>query len=97
MDLETKLTIPPHVISRQVGEEIVVLDLESGLYFGLDEVGKLTWDAISEGKTLGDALAVIVAEYAVDEAQALTDLIAFVGDLRQRGLIATGAAPTDSD
>ncbi len=70
MDLDTKLTIPPQVMSRLVGDETVLLDLASGMYFGLDGVGKRIWESISEGKSLGETVAVIVAEYEVDEAQA---------------------------
>ena len=39
MDSETKLVIPAQVMSRQVGDETVILDLGSGMYFGLDPVG----------------------------------------------------------
>ena len=87
MDLETKLTIPPHVISRQVGAEIVVLDLESGLYFGLDEVGRLIWESVSEGRSPAEAVELVIAEYEVDEPQARADVIAFVSELVCRGLV----------
>ena len=40
MNLDTRLTIPTQVMSRLVGEETVLLDLASGHYFGLDNVGK---------------------------------------------------------
>ena len=33
MNLDTKLSIPPQVMSRLVGDETVLLDLASGIYF----------------------------------------------------------------
>ena len=87
MQLETKLSIPPQVMSRLVGEETVLLDLASGVYFGLDGVGKRIWESVAEGNNLGQAVAVIVAEYEVDEEQAQADVITFASDLVTRGLL----------
>ena len=88
MDLDTHLTVPPQVMSRLVGEETVLLDLASGLYFGLDGVGKRIWESITEGKSLAETVDVIVAEYDVDCEQARADVTEFAGDLLERGLLA---------
>jgi len=87
MDLETKLSIPPQVMSRLVGDETVLLDLASGVYFGLDGVGKRIWESIADGDSLGAAVEIIVAEYRVEETQAQTDVIAFANQLIERGLL----------
>ena len=87
MNLEMKLTIPQQVIFRQMGDEMVVLDLESGLYFGVDGVGQRIWETFAEGRNLEEAVAVVVAEYEVDQVQAQADVIAFVSDLVDRGLL----------
>jgi hypothetical protein len=88
MDPDTRFSIPPQVMSRLVGDETVLLDLESGMYFGLDGVGKRIWESIGEGLTLGETAAVITSEYEVDKAKAQADVIEFVSDLVQRGLLA---------
>jgi hypothetical protein len=88
MNPNTKLSIPPQVLSRVVGNETVLLDLESGVYFGLDNTGKRIWESIGEGLTLGETVAVITSEYEVDEAQAQEDVNDFVRDLVERGLLA---------
>ena len=86
MDLETKLSIPPQVMSRLVGDETVLLDLASGVYFGLDGVGKRIWESVAVSNTLDEAVEVIVAEYKVEETQAQADVIAFANQLIERGL-----------
>ena len=88
MDLDTKLTIPPQVMSRLVGEETVLLDLASGTYFGVDGVAQRIWELIAKGKSLGQTADVIVFEFDVDEARARADVLAFVSDLVERGLLA---------
>ena len=87
MDLETRLTAPPQVLSRLVGDETVLLNLESGIYFGLDGVGKSIWEAVTEGKTLAETIDVIVAEYEVAEQQAQNDVLEFAANLVERGLL----------
>jgi hypothetical protein len=88
MNLDTHLSIPPQVLSRLVGDETVLLDLESGMYFGLDGVGKRIWEKIGECLALGEIAEVIVSEYEVDKAQAQADVIEFVTNLVERGLLA---------
>ena len=87
MDLETHVFIPPQVMSRAVGNETVLLDLASGTYFGLDGVGKRIWESLAQGKTLGETVEIITAEYEVDDARAQQDVIEFVSDLVRRGLL----------
>jgi len=88
MNLDTHLTVPPQVMSRLVSDETVLLDLASGMYFGLDGVGQKIWEAVTEGRSLGEAATAIVNDYEVDEAQAQTDVIEFATDLVARGLLA---------
>ena len=87
MNLDTRLNIPPQVMSRLVGDETVLLDLESGIYFGLENVGQRIWQCVSDGKSLAETIDVIVAEYDVDMAQARKDVIDFEKTLVERGLL----------
>ncbi len=88
MQLDDKLSIPPQVMSRIVGDETVLLDLASGIYFGLDGVGKSIWESVSEGQSLAQAAAKIVDDYDVEEARAQSDVLEFASDLVERGLLA---------
>jgi len=88
MNLDTRLTIPPEVMSRLVGDETVLLDLASGNYFGLDGVGKRIWESLSEGKSLSEIVLIVVAEYEIHEDKAQEDVLAFTTDLVERGLLA---------
>jgi hypothetical protein len=88
VNLDTRLSIPPQVMSRLVGDETVLLDLASGIYFGIDGVGKRIWESLADGCSLGEITAIIVAEFDVDEAQAQADVIEFANTLLERGLLA---------
>jgi len=88
LNLDTRLSIPPQVMSRLVGDETVLLDLASGIYFGLDGVGKQIWESVADGCSIGEIASVIVAEYDIDEAQAQADVIQFASELLDRSLLA---------
>jgi len=87
MNLDTRLAIPPQVMSRLVGDETVLLDLESGIYFGVDGVAQRIWESVAEGLSLRETATAIATEFEVEEAQAQADLIAFATDLVDRGLL----------
>jgi len=84
----TRLSVPPQVMSRRVGDETVLLDLESGFYFGVDRVGQRIWELAGTGQTLGDIVDVIVIEFEVDRGQAEADVMAFAKTLVEKGLLA---------
>ncbi|MGI9222758.1 MAG: PqqD family protein [Woeseiaceae bacterium] len=87
INLESKFVIPPQVMSRLVGDETILMDLSTGIYFGLDGVGQRIWETIGEGRNLADVAAIIAAEYEVDEHRAKDDAIEFIGELVERGLL----------
>jgi hypothetical protein len=87
MKLTDTITIPSNVLARGVGAETVILDLESGTYFGLDPVGARIWQLLSEGKTLADTCGAIQDEFEVGAAEAEKDLLALVEDLAAQGLV----------
>ena len=90
INTESRLSIPPQVMSRLVGDETVLLDMSTGIYFGLDGVGQRIWESVADGKTVGQIAATIANEYDVDPARAETDVIEFVGELLERGLLLRG-------
>ena len=85
-----KLSIPTHVMARQVGDETVILDLATGTYFGLNPVGARLWQMIGEGMTLGRACDVLLEEFEVERAQLDADVKSLVADLLAKGLVNAG-------
>ena len=79
--------IPSHAMARQVGDELVILDLASGSYFGLDAIGARVWQLISEGKNLAQTIEVMLTEYEVERSQLESDLLALAERLMAQGLL----------
>ena len=87
MNLSDKVSIPAQVMARQVGEEVVILDLASGTYFGLDPVGARIWALMGEGVTLAEICATMLEEYEVEREQLEADVLRLTTELAERGLI----------
>lgn len=49
---DARLKIPDQVVTRQVSDETVLLNLESGTYFGLDPVGSRFLELLEAEGTL---------------------------------------------
>jgi hypothetical protein len=82
-----KVTIPETVLSTELQDEGVLLNLETGEYFGLDEVGLDMWKALGVTGTLEDARAALLAQYDVADEALGRDLEAFVTKLAERKLL----------
>lgn len=87
MDLNNKVTFSDTVFAQEVDGEMVLLDMNSENYFGLDAVGTDIWQAMQESGNLQDVLETLLAQYEVEEEVLKQDLFTFVGKLEESGLI----------
>lgn len=68
--------------------EAVVLQLEQGMYYGLNEVGSFVWDRLQKHRYSIQALCEEVASvYEVEPSECQKDIETFVEALLDRGLI----------
>lgn len=87
MNAQSKFVRSPQALSRTVGDETVILDLESGTYFGLDPVGARMWQLLGEGKSFAEVCNAILDEYDVPRERLEADLLALAAQLAEHRLI----------
>ena len=75
------------VVFRELGGEMVLLNLKSGVYYGLNESGTQMWTLLVELKDPGRVVEALEREYAASRAQLDGDLRELLGTLRAKGLI----------
>src|SRR4030081_831155 len=92
--LSTRAVVPEAVITRELDGETILLNLETGMYFGLDKVGTDVWRAILSGATLGDALDLVQSEYDGQPAVLRTDFRRLVDELLAKGLLLPAESPS---
>lgn len=79
-------TSVPMLISRQFGDEIVLANYESGIYYNLGGTGAQIWQGLAAGKSVDE----IVGGFAAGSADRLTvdgDVRRFVDHLVAEGII----------
>lgn len=86
----TPIRLLPDVVSRVVSGEVLIVDLKSGHYFGLDPVGTRIWELIPERGTFGGILESMLAEFDVEPGRLREDLERILGELVEKGLVGTG-------
>jgi hypothetical protein len=79
--------LKPQLSVTSIGEEAVLLDLDSGQYFGLNEVGTKIIAGLMQQLELDDIVQEVINEFEVSETQAHTDTRALIDDLEGAGLI----------
>jgi hypothetical protein len=72
---------------RQVGDEVIVLDLRSNAYLSINQSGTTLWELLVDGSTPATMAARLVSEFGAEEGQAQHDVDAFVEMLTKRGLL----------
>jgi hypothetical protein len=87
MNFNQKVTFSDTVFAQEIDDEMVLLDMNSENYFGLDEVGTSIWLAIQENGNLQSVLERLLTEYEVEEEVLKKDLWEFVEKLRESGLV----------
>ena len=87
MDDETTFEIRDDVISEEIEDELVILDLEGDVYFSLNEVGRVIWEEMESGESLSGIVDAICASYEVERERAEADAREFLDDALGRELI----------
>ena len=81
ISLDDRLLAAEHVLFRQLDAEAVLLDLKSGTYFGLNDVGARAWQLILEHGRLSRVLEVLQQEYAAEPEVVERDLLVLAAQL----------------
>ncbi len=89
---EAAITIPKYVLSESLNDETVVLDMSSGVYFGLSPVASRFWKLLGQGSTRPEIEAVLLGEFEVDPDTLRTDLDGLLSELETKKLIVRAAS-----
>src|SRR5262245_5700605 len=83
-----RLTYAPDVLVRDHESVIVLLDLRSGRYVTLDEIGRLAWLAVGRGATIEQIVASLDGQISGLDRHAADEIREFLTTLLAQGLLA---------
>ncbi|MEW6544776.1 MAG: PqqD family protein [Nitrospirota bacterium] len=88
------IRIADDVVFRDLAGEAVLLNLATGTYFGLDEVGTRIWTLIGLHGRKDKVIEILLGEYEVEEARLREDVDRLLGRLAEKGLVKIDAEET---
>lgn len=87
IDYNQQVSIPSHVIYRELQGESVLLNLDSERYFGLDQIGTRIWEVLAESETILMAYQTLLEEYDVEPEIIKQDIDKLNQNLLDQGLV----------
>jgi hypothetical protein len=73
--------------STDVDDEVVILNFDAGVYYGLEDVGARVWELLREPHTVAELREKLIGEYDVEAERCATDLDELLGQLVAAGLV----------
>ena len=87
MELTSRVRLAKDVLIQKVGDDAILLNLNTENYFTLDEVGTRMINTLQESDSVKQAIQKLVQIYEVDETKLTNDAIRLVEECEQNGLL----------
>ncbi len=87
LELTSSAVRVKEILSAEVRNEVVLMSIEKGVYFGLNPVGDRVWSLLDELVAVQEVCATIVEEFEVTLEQCQEEVLEVLKDMREQGLI----------
>jgi len=87
LDKETMVKASEGVIHTTLDNEIVLMHVSDGKYYGLNEVGSFLWEHIKEPAKVKQICSAIESEFEVEPDECHRDVLRILGQLFDIGLV----------
>jgi hypothetical protein len=85
--LNTVVSKNPQIISSKMDDEVVMMSVEKGNYYGLNRVGSEIWEKLTEPVTVAGLCDKLTQEFNVEKEQCEREVITYLDKLVSEGLI----------
>ena len=86
---DTMSVMAKDVMIVDLSGEAVILNMDNWVYYGLNGMGYRVWNLIQEPMRIDEIRSTILGEYDVDFDVCEQDLLAFICDMTNEGLVDT--------
>ena len=87
LSLRSKVVVSKGQISAELSDEVAILHVGKGVYYGLNEVGTRVWKGIGEPRSVEEILEDLLSRYDVEPGQCRRDLFSLLEELIAEGLV----------
>jgi len=76
------------VLESKIDEEIIIMNLQDGFYYGLDEIASRVWELLKERSlSLENLCSILQDEFDVDNETCQRETLIFLQSLKEQGLV----------
>tara|TARA_B100000029_G_C16874648_1_gene704360 strand:- start:14 stop:373 length:360 start_codon:yes stop_codon:yes gene_type:complete len=87
LDLNSTIRASEDVVVSQLDDELVMMSIEKGQYYGLDDIGSRVWELINEPRSISSICDVLVSEFDVVRTECEHDMVEWLSELAGENLI----------
>jgi hypothetical protein len=87
LSLDSVVAASKDQVSCPLEDEVAIVHLKAGVYYGLDPVGARIWELIATPRSVRAVRDTLLAEYQVDRERCEQDLVTLLRSLVEAGLI----------
>jgi hypothetical protein len=85
--LKSNIQRNPNIVTSTLDGEIVMMSVENGEYYGLDEIGTRIWGLLEKPVLIEELINSLINEFEVDRQECEHDTLEFLEDLFSKNLI----------
>lgn len=75
------------IVQSQIGEEVVMLDMDSGFYFGLNSVASVIWGILANAIGFEALIDQLMTQFDVERSLCETDTKELLDQLLEKNII----------
>lgn len=87
MTLDSVVQRNPKLVASQMDGEVVMMSIDDGAYYGLDEIGSRIWELMEIPVKVNSILVSLLEEFEVEKEECVTDTLEFLNDLMDKNLL----------
>jgi hypothetical protein len=77
-------------VSAPLDEWLVMMDIEAGKYYMLDDIASFVWTRLAAPTSVADLVDELCSRYDVAPSRCEADVLPFLTELREKGLVQQG-------
>lgn len=85
--LDTILVQVEDILTTPLDDELALLNLDTGKYYGMDSVSRRIWELIEQPQAVSALCEQLLTEFEVDEATCRQEVLHFLQELADADLV----------
>ena len=87
LNLDCVVQRDPDVIAAEADQDLVMVSIANGLYYGVSDVAREIWEAVERPRKVSDLIDDLAKSYNIDRTICQAETLSFLEDLRSEGLL----------